>query len=237
MVPGVSASAQQSFPNISFSDFAHFVENNFSSKISLAAVLTILFTLTNNVDTLNLHGRQQISREQNESCKNVTGWIKCLAQVLEDKLDDSSDHLFKKSEKHNNLSENKRLGLIGEKLDNFSKTHGLRSFNVQKNKFKNLLPISEEAIQPALLICPQVSECVTGTCRPYSLNQNTRERGIPKVALIKGTKIYNASILHGSCNKCKTKYYADHESSLDNTQNQIQSYINSATYLKIGQNL
>jgi hypothetical protein len=50
---------QSSFPDIPFQMFPTFVENNFSKKISLATVLTVIFTSTNNPDLLNLHAHQQ----------------------------------------------------------------------------------------------------------------------------------------------------------------------------------
>jgi hypothetical protein len=40
---------------ITFRAFSEFVEQNFSSRISLASVLVVLFTMTNNPDLLNLH--------------------------------------------------------------------------------------------------------------------------------------------------------------------------------------
>src|SRR5215471_4564564 len=46
------------FPDIPFRVFNTFIQENFSSGISLTTVLTILFTLTNNPDLLNLHARQ-----------------------------------------------------------------------------------------------------------------------------------------------------------------------------------
>jgi len=49
----------QSFPDITFKVFSDFVTQNFSSQVSLATVLLVLFTLTENPDLLNLHGRQK----------------------------------------------------------------------------------------------------------------------------------------------------------------------------------
>ncbi|KAF8815378.1 hypothetical protein BYT27DRAFT_7225430 [Phlegmacium glaucopus] len=44
---------------ITFKVFNNFVEQNFSSKITLSTVLMLLFTITENVDLLNLHQWQQ----------------------------------------------------------------------------------------------------------------------------------------------------------------------------------
>ena len=57
-LPCVSAipnSATQDFPHIPFKLFNEFIQENFSSKISLVTVLTILFSLVENPDLLNLH--------------------------------------------------------------------------------------------------------------------------------------------------------------------------------------
>jgi hypothetical protein len=57
------------------------------------------------------------------------------------------------------------------------------------------------------------------------------------VTLVKGSKIYdNVHVLSGKCTYCKTKYYADHESS-DANGTQMRFYLNSAKYLKIGQSV
>ena len=61
LLPTVMASSQDQtpFPDIPFHVFVNYVEKNFSTKVSLATVLTVLFTLTSNPDLLNLHARQQ----------------------------------------------------------------------------------------------------------------------------------------------------------------------------------
>jgi hypothetical protein len=50
------------FPNIPFKVFSQFVQENFSSRITLSQVLLVLFTITDNHDLLNLHARQQNPR-------------------------------------------------------------------------------------------------------------------------------------------------------------------------------
>ena len=56
----VATSNMQSFPDITFKVFSNFVAQNFSSWVSLAKVLLVLFSLIENPDLLNLHGRQKI---------------------------------------------------------------------------------------------------------------------------------------------------------------------------------
>ena len=67
------------FPNISFDLFSQFVKDNFSSTISLASVLYMVFSLTENPELLALHARQQKSRFESETSVAVTAWIKCLS--------------------------------------------------------------------------------------------------------------------------------------------------------------
>ena len=51
----VASSGQQSFPNITLKVFNDFVSQHLSSRVSLATVLLVLFSLTENPDLLNLH--------------------------------------------------------------------------------------------------------------------------------------------------------------------------------------
>jgi hypothetical protein len=80
--------------DITFQAFSQFVEQNFSSKISLATVLVVLFTTTSNPDLFNLHARQQ-NPVQGEHGQTISGWIKALACALEEKLGGNVDKLFK----------------------------------------------------------------------------------------------------------------------------------------------
>jgi hypothetical protein len=79
------ASAQSDhrpFPDIPFQVFSQFIQKQFSSQISLATVLTVLLSMTNNPDLLTLHARQQHPKMGEISQKN-SGWIKALARALE----------------------------------------------------------------------------------------------------------------------------------------------------------
>jgi hypothetical protein len=70
-----AASPQHSFPNIPFSLFSNIVQSSFGTDVSLATVLTILFTLVENPDLLNLHFRQQNPKYSGENKTEVSGWI------------------------------------------------------------------------------------------------------------------------------------------------------------------
>ena len=76
--------------------------------------------------------------------------------------------------------------------------------------------------------------------KPRSLQQITKARDIPSVTLIKGFTIYeNCPLLTGKCQDCKTLYLADHEwAPMGNDLNRhVKVYLNSAKYLKVGQNI
>src|SRR6202789_1379312 len=65
LLPVVSAAPNDDpFSGITFKAFSEFVEQHFSSKISLTTVLVVLFTMTNNSDLLNLNARQQHPRSE-----------------------------------------------------------------------------------------------------------------------------------------------------------------------------
>ena len=66
----------QPFRDITFKIFSDFVFQNFSSRVSLATVLLVLFSLTENPDLLNLHGRQQNPYIQGERKETSSGGSK-----------------------------------------------------------------------------------------------------------------------------------------------------------------
>ena len=60
-LPTVAAMpTQDHFPDVTFKVFSEFVIQNFSSQVSLATVLLVLFSLTENPDLLNLHPKKCI---------------------------------------------------------------------------------------------------------------------------------------------------------------------------------
>ena len=71
----VSSSENQPFPDITFNVFSDFISQHFSSRVSLATVLLVLFSLTENPDLLNLHSRQKTSLLQGENKQSTSGWI------------------------------------------------------------------------------------------------------------------------------------------------------------------
>lgn len=222
------------FPDIAFGKFSQFIQEHFDSGISLASVLCILFSITENPELLALHARQQKSRYKGENSITVTAWIKCLSWSIQDKL---GAQLLNES---NNASSDYQVTTLGMRLDEMAKLlklHPASKSGKVKQKFK---PISYQAIEGIHLICPDVFECETLSCKPYSLQQVTKIRDIPLVTLIKGFTIHeNCPVLAGKCTECNTMYYADHERApMESDQSRhLRVYLNSAQYLKIGQGL
>jgi hypothetical protein len=114
---------------ITFRVFSEFVEQNFSSRISLSSVLVVLFTMTSNPDLLNLHARQQ-NPSENERCQVISSWIKALARALEEKLDENVNKLFHKSEQKSTLGDKEANHIIAVKLNALSKLLKLDPYNV-----------------------------------------------------------------------------------------------------------
>ena len=86
LIPVVSAAPNHgALSNITFRTFAEFIEENFSSTVSLATVLVTLFTISDNSDLLNLHSRMQHPK-MGEHGQTITAWIKTLACALKEKL-------------------------------------------------------------------------------------------------------------------------------------------------------
>ena len=128
---------------------------------------------------------------------------------------------------------------MAKKLSEFSQILELYPYNKRKKITGTLNHISHDSIQPALLICPKSSVCLTSGCNQPSLKQNTRSCDIPWVTLVKGTNVYhNVQLLSGCCGECGTIYYVDHERipASEGTE-AMKVYLNDAHYLKVGQNL
>jgi hypothetical protein len=241
MLPVAMASSDHNpFPRISFRMFSEFVDDHFSSGISLSTVLVILFSLTENPDLLNLHARQGNPVYPGENNVIVSGWIKALARGLFQKLGDTSNALFQKTEGRGQMTEDTALNAASVKLDALAKILDLYPYDKRAKMTGKLKSVSHNAIEPVHMICPDAMECETMDCSPRSLLQGTKWVDVPRVRLVKGTTIHEHSyVLSGKCPKCQTIYHADHERALitgeQNRRNRV--YVNSAKYLKVGRNL
>ncbi|KAF8223494.1 hypothetical protein L208DRAFT_1316559, partial [Tricholoma matsutake] len=225
------------FPNISFDEFSRFIKDNFNSAISLASVLCMVFSMTENPELLALHARQQKGRFDGENSVAVTAWIKCLSWSIQDKLGNDGSLLLKES---NSTSVDAQITTLGMQLDAMAKLLQLHPSNKHgKVKYK-LKPVSYKAIEGVHIICPNSFQCTTHSCNPCSLQQVTRLHDIPLVILIKGFNIYeDCPVLAGKCTQCDMTYYADHECAPMEGRERKYShvYLNSARYLKVGQNI
>jgi CxC5 like cysteine cluster associated with KDZ transposases len=218
--------------------FSEYVDEHFSSSIPLSTVLTLLFTLIENPDLLNLHARQQNPTYPGERNIIITGWMKVLSRALKQKLDTATDKLFQKSENQSHMSEDESINAISLKLDGLSKVLQLYPYTANGQFRKKLQTVSHDAIKPIYIICPDTMECETMDCNPRSLLLGTKWADTPSVTLIKGTSIFeDAHVLTGKCPNCHTIYQADHERvQIGDEDRWNRVYLNSAKYLKVGRN-
>jgi hypothetical protein len=231
-------SSERPFPDISFQTFNKFITNNFNSQISLATVLLVLFTMTENPSLLNLHARQKNPQCTGELKQLSSGWIKALARSLRDRLQEKTSKLFTDTELPVTFSSDDLITPLTVKLDKFMDVLELNPFSKSGKSKNRLNSVSHDEITAVHIICPLSMECEDIRCDPRALHQTTRDRDIPRVTLIKGIKTYkNVAVLSGKCPKCKTVYYADHEALNKGTDNAQRVYLNSAKYLKVGQSV
>ena len=233
-LPHAAAMPEHSpFPDITFKAFSGFITTNFSSKISLATVLLLLFTMTENPELLSLHARQQNREISGEKNTTLSAWIKSLSRSLVDRIGEKSTKtLFKSGEIRNN-----DVDMVATKLDALAKLLDLTPYkDGRKRNNGKLKPISHQEIQPVLAICPNSVNCEDMDCEARGLLQSTDIRDIPLVTLIKGTTVHkDVIVLGGKCPKCKNTYQADHDRMVKNDRDPTRVYVNSAKYLKVGQ--
>ncbi len=238
-VPAVAAKGEQPFPHITFKMFNKFVEDHFSSTVTLSVVLMTLFTTIENVDLLSLHFRQRSAEGQRERSTVATGWIRCLGYALNDRLKETNSHLLKASDLHTGITDEKVAIALGLKIDALAKLLDLHPCKTNGKFKRNLKPVSQEAIQPVHIVCPGTAVCQTYACNKNALYQWSRQRDIPLVRLIKNFSSYeNVPVLSGYCKECKTLYYADHERApIANGDRHERVYLNAAKHVKIGSNI
>ena len=240
-IPFVSAAQvdERPFPDVPFRVFSTFIEQNFTSTILLTSVLVILFSITENVQLLSLHGRQQKKKFKEERSTTATSWIKALARPLRERLEKTDDYLMDEQDLPVNKDDEQITVAVAIQLDKLAKLLKLHPYNKSGQFTGKLKPISHKDIQPVHVICPDAVVCQTNTCRPRSLLMSTKIRDIPLVTLIKDFGVYeDVQVLSGYCQTCKTTYYADHECTPSNQPLQYDRvYLNTAKYIKIGHKL
>jgi hypothetical protein len=237
LCPGANAMQnEQAFPDISFKLFNDFITQNFSSKITLATVLMLLFTTVENTDLLNLHRRQQNPQLLHEKRVNLSSWIKSMACEVEKQTPQPKfKTLFKLSEILKSLPENQIITNLGTKLNNFADLLVLNPFGSDGRLIQRLQPISKTEIQAIMIICPPSNVCSDIKCQGRAILQHSDPNEIATTTLIKGSEIFkNVSILSGKCSSCKTHYFADHENYPQVAGPRRRVYLNNAKYLKVG---
>ncbi|KAF8966836.1 hypothetical protein BDZ97DRAFT_1639961, partial [Flammula alnicola] len=224
----------QAFPDIPFKVFSAFVENTFSSEVSLATVLLVLFSMTENTELLNLHARQQIPEFDGENRTLATGWIRAFSRAIMHKMKRDVQALF--LEREFPPTRYHQVTKLSTKLDAFAKLLNLTPYDDENNFKTKLLPVSYDAIQAVQTLCPDSMFCMNAQCDPRALLQATKTTDIPLVTLIKDNTVYqDVPVLTGKCNTCDTTYHADHERFKDGHGLWNKCYLNSARYLKVGQ--
>lgn len=160
-----AAPTKAPFPNLPFHIFSDMIQNTFHPDISLATVLVLLFTLTENTDLLNLHARQQHPHFEGE--KRASGWLLMLARILCAKFDEPTQNtLFTPAQQHLVLSDQQKHKTIAEKLVNFTDSLSLNPYNENGHFSALLQPVSHYSIQPIHVITPNTSTCITPSCQP-----------------------------------------------------------------------
>ena len=165
---------QDPFPDVTFKVFSEFVAQNFSSRVSLATVLLVLFSLTENPDLLNLHGQQKRPYVQGEKNQTTSGWMNSLARALEKCLGSTTKTLMKHKELPQNLNNDMLVTPIATKLDSMASVLKLEPKFSKSGKLKNKLAIiSQHEITAVHVICPTSMECEDLNCKPFALAQDT----------------------------------------------------------------
>lgn len=211
----MAASNMDEFPNISFDVFADFVQAQFSLLVSLATVLSVLFSLLDNPDLLNLHNRQNTG----------TTWKGCHRAFFR----------FSDAEDETKMSDSQQITSVSTKLNSLARLLQLRTFNSNGKFIHKLKPVSRKKIAPALILCPVSMACTTATCGNQSLLLETRKKDLSRVTLIKRTQLFtNVFNVYGKCRGCKTTYYADHERipSVDDSAPTQHCYLNREKILQ-----
>jgi len=156
------AVAEQPFPDIPFSTFSQFIQQHFSSNVSLTTVLLLLFSLTENPDLLNLHACQQHPKSSKERRSVSSGWIKTLSRLIKDTCDQRQAKILKKADSKG--TEEEIISSLSTKIDLLAKVLDLFPYNDRGQFTGKLLPVSNKNIQPVFCLCPEAYECETASC-------------------------------------------------------------------------
>ena len=88
----------QGFPDVPIYIFSNFIQDMFSSNVSLATVLLVLFSLTENTELLSLHAHQQNPKFKGKNKTVASGWMRALSSALLHQLKGDFQNLFHNKE-------------------------------------------------------------------------------------------------------------------------------------------
>ncbi|KAF6742060.1 hypothetical protein DFP72DRAFT_1082681 [Ephemerocybe angulata] len=158
--PALAAPPTLPFPNITFKVFSDCIQEQFSSDISLSTVLVLLYSLTENPEFLNLHGRQQQAKVAGEHGRTITTWMAMFSRLmLGIHLRADRRELFKPAdsvvlEEHVEHTV-PAVNALSLKLDQMVSVLRLNMYKPSGSIYHRRKPISYKAIEPLHLLCPQ----------------------------------------------------------------------------------
>ena len=249
-LPCVLASPTQSymnFPDVTWNAFNSFVHSYFDSDVKLGTVLITLCSILENPKFFSLHSWAQLGLQSNEIPRELITWIKLFTNLLLDHLDSAQQQLFTRKERQTlfdqsnsansaNLQSTK-ANKLASKINTLTKLLDFASYNSDGTFNKQFLPLDSQALDPLIIACPKGMYCVTSICNPYALHTTTCFWDVPRVSVLKGSKVYSSgAVINGECTRCQVKYAADHEG-IPYQAAKYQCYLNTARYIKIGANL
>ncbi|KAF6748077.1 hypothetical protein DFP72DRAFT_820876 [Ephemerocybe angulata] len=232
------------FPDVTFKVFSDCIKENFASDVSLSTVLVLLYSLTENPEFLNLHGRQQQAKVAGERARAVTTWMAMFSRLLLGvRLRSARETLFKPtdgvilhSQEDYTVTSVNALSL---KLNSLVSVLKLNMYKPSGKVYHRRKAISYKTIEPLYLLCSQSYQCETRSCPPRALHVDSPYRDVPRVTVLKGSDVCTFGfVLTGKCGGCETTYHADHDrvKSVE-TDEYDRCHLNGARYLKIGREL
>ena len=103
----------------------------------------------------------------------VTGWMRCLAHALQDKIS-SEEEVLKDGEVGPDATDDVKIAALGLRLDGFAKLLQLNPCDKHGRVKQKLQLIFYARIEGVHLVCPDDFKCETVDCKPWALRQITK---------------------------------------------------------------
>jgi len=208
MVSPACAVSTQDFPHITFAAFSKLILETFNADTKLDTVLIILFSILENPEIFNHHGRTKYHKHKSEYTISHNSWISGFSEILLGRLPGGVKDVFGNDASFDRIGTSAMIIAV----DKVATTLGYQSYTSDGKKLRTLKPVNLQKLQPIHMIVPKPSECQTETCEPYAIKRHTISRDIPQVTLLKGSEVIKyAYVLQGKCAHCNTIYAADRE--------------------------